>query len=518
MSRIVNQSLQTITKGAAIIFLGLCARMLLALVGRIILVRYITKGEYGLYSLGLVALEVIITLSCLGLEAGTTRQIAFYRGKNDLQKARGIIFSSLQVGIATSVLLTVIFFFISDFIAITFFHTPELSSILKIFCIATPFLVLIQVFTSSFRGFDRAQPRVYFQDLLRNALFPLLLIVVVLLHLPFVWVVYTFVATVIITFVAYATYTTKNLQFSFKAAYSVADMSITKELLLFSLPLLLVGMFQDILTWTDTLMLGYFKVPDDVGLYNVAVPLAHLLPIFLTAVNFLHIPIISQFYAKGQLEEIKRSYAVVTKWVTSATLPVFLTFVLFPEIVLKFFFGSGYVSAAFSLQILSVGFFISAALGPNGTTLTAIGQTRFLMWATITAAIANIILNAAMIPPLGINGAAIATALSLIIRESLISMRLYLSNRIHPFTKNYLKPVVASFAPALLIYGIARSLMDNITLWFLPIFLVSFLLIYGLSILLTRSFDKEDIAMLLTIEKRLGMNLAPVKRILQRFV
>lgn len=518
MPETVNESLQKITKGAVIILLGISVRMLLALGGRIILVRYVTQSEYGLYSLGLVLLQVVIVLACLGLETGTARQVAFYRGKNDIQKARRTFFSSLQIISVASVLLTLILFFVSDFISVTFFHTPELSNVIKIFCIAAPFLVLNRIFTSMFRGFDRAQPRVYFQDFLRNALFPLLLIIVILLHLPFVWVVYAFVASIVLTFMAYAIYTTKNLPFALRDTSSVSTSSITKELLLFSLPLLLVHIFNEILTWTDILMLGYFKILEDVGLYNAAVPLAHLLPIFLTAVIFLYIPVVSQFYAKGQQEEIKRSYAVVTKWITSATLPIFLTFVLFPEIVIEIFFGSRYVGAAFALQILSLGFFVSAILGPNGATLVTIGQTRFLMWATIIAAITNIILNLALIPPLGISGAAIATASSIVIRNLMISVRLYLISRMHPFTKNYLKPVVTSIALALIIYVIARSLMGDITLWFLPIFLILFLLIYGLAILFTKSFDKEDIAMLLTIEKRLGINLSTVKRILQRFV
>jgi len=42
--------------------------------------------------------------------------------------------------------------------------------------------------------------------------------------------------------------------------------------------------------------------------------------------------------------------------------------------------------------------------------------------------------------------------------------------------------------------------------------------IYGLATLLTKSFDKEDIAMLLEVEKRSGINIAPLKKILKRFL
>jgi hypothetical protein len=52
----------------------------------------------------------------------------------------------------------------------------------------------------------------------------------------------------------------------------------------------------------------------------------------------------------------------------------------------------------------------------------------------------------------------------------------------------------------------------------LPLLFILYYGIYGLAILLTKSFDQEDIAMLLAIEGRVGMNLSFVKRIIRRFL
>jgi O-antigen/teichoic acid export membrane protein len=514
----INESLQKITKGAGISLFGMAAQMLLAMVTRIIVIRYIAQSEYGMYSLALVLVNIAVLISTLGLERGIARQIAFYRGKKDKSKVREVVFSSLKVGIIASLFFSLVLFFTSDFISTRFYHTPELAALAKILCIAIPFLVLSRIFSSMFAGFERAQPRVYFQFILRNTLFPLLLIIVILPGLSFIWVVYAFVASAILTCMAFAVYTTKNLPLTSRSGNSIYTSSLTKELLLFSLPLLLVNILQEIITSTDTLMLGYFMLPEDVGLYNAAVPLAHLIPIGLGAINFLYIPVVSQFYAKSQPEKIRRTYVVLTKWVLAITLPIFLIFVLFPEFTLNIMFGSRYAGAAFALQILSLGFFINTILGPNGGLLTVIGQTRFLMWAAIIAAIGNIILDLVLIPPLGINGAAIGSALAIAIQDLLISAKLYLLTKIHPFTSNYLKPAIASIASVLIISVAVRNLVGTMPFWLLPILLVSFLGIYVLSMVLTRSFDKEDIMMLLAIERRLGLDLSAVKRILRRFV
>ena len=58
----------------------------------------------------------------------------------------------------------------------------------------------------------------------------------------------------------------------------------------------------------------------------------------------------------------------------------------------------------------------------------------------------------------------------------------------------------------------------TVTWWMLPILLVLYYGIYGLAIIFTRSFDQEDIALLLVIEKRVGLNLIFIKRFLGRFV
>ncbi len=96
MSEIVNQSLQKIAKGTGIIFIGTIIGMLLGFVSRIIIVRYITQSEYGIFSLALVLMSIFALISSLGLQSGVTRQIAFFRGKKANES--GIVkFPSLQL-------------------------------------------------------------------------------------------------------------------------------------------------------------------------------------------------------------------------------------------------------------------------------------------------------------------------------------------------------------------------------------------------------------------------------------
>ena len=456
-------------------------------------------------------------ISTLGLQSGVTRQIAFFRGKKDSEKVSGIVKSSIQIALIASLFSSIFLFFLSDIISVKAFHSPELSTPLKIFAVAIPFSVLIVIFTSIFQGFDRVEPNVYFQNILRNVLLLLLLGIVILFGLSFIDVVYAYLASIALTCIAFAVYAAKKLPGSVKEENANAH-SLRKELLLFSLPLLAITMLGMIMHWTDTLMLGYFKTPDVVGLYNVALPLANLIPVVLTSMNFLYVPIGSQLYSQNLMDELRRNYAILTKWMFALTLPLFLIILLFPESVLNILFGPRYIQASIALQILALGMFIHTFLGPNGVTLIITGKTRFSMWTSLIGAIMNIALNILLIPTLGIVGAAIASAASLAVINLLKSTGLYLLFRIHPFTKNYIKPILASVLLVFVIFTFVKSMFDVIPFWLLLMLLMLFLGAYGLSILVTKSFDKEDITMLLAIEERLGVDLTSIKNILKRFI
>lgn len=517
MTQGLDDSLLKITKGAGIAFLGSLAGLLFAFFTRVLVARYGTESEYGVFSLALAVLSIGAIVATLGLQVGTSRSIAHARAKNDSQKVQGLISASVWFALIASLVLGTILFLTSDIIAEGIFHEPTLGLPLKIFAAAIPFFTLIHIFISIFRGFDEVKPTVYFQNILASLLFLLLLLGVIFLALPFHWVFYAYLASLGICCLCLIVYTAKRLPSPIRLAATTVVSPIAKELLVFSLPLLGVAMLHLVIGWTDTLMLGSFRTSQEVGLYNVARPLAWFISAPLSAILLIYLPVTSGLYAQGLIPEIRRNFSILTKWLCSATLPLFLILFLFPEIVLSFLFGGSYTPAANALRILSLGFIISNLLGPNGTTLVAMGESRFMIWATLATAVLNIGLNTALIPPFGIEGAAIASAAAVISINLIVSWKLYSISKAQPLSKNLIKPTLASLALIFLIQFIFGNFV-TVTWWMLPLLLILYYGVYGLAILLTRSFDKEDIAMLLAIEKSVGVDLSIAKNIVRRFL
>jgi O-antigen/teichoic acid export membrane protein len=510
----VNESLKNIARGTTFAFFGLFVYMFLEFITRAIIARNVTQSEYGVFSIGFVLLYFFVIASCLGLQSGTPRYIAYFRGKNDDKKVKGVIVSTIRLSFSASLFCFLLFFFSSDFF-IAFFHLPQ-SSVLKIFALAVPFFVLIEILASIFMGFDRVHEKVYFRDILMNMLKVSFIALVILLGYSFLEIIYAYSLSIAISSIAFIIYAVKKLPLK-----NINADPVTKELLLFSLPLLATYVLSIIILRMDTLMLGYFKTAAIVGLYNAAHPISQLIHVFMASLIFIYVPIASQLYSKNLMGEIRRNYAILTKWIFSATFPVFLIIFLFPEAVLNVFFGALYVQASvvLTLQILALGMFTYVPLGPNVATLVIIGKTKLNMIDDLIGVIMNVSLNILLIPLMGIVGAAIASAISLSTINILKSVQIFRIHKIHPFTMNYLKPVVTSTTLIFVIYLLVKDLFStSITIWMLILLFFLFLAIYGVCLLITRSFDKEDIMLLQEMEKAAGINATYIKRIMKRFL
>jgi O-antigen/teichoic acid export membrane protein len=83
-------------------------------------------------------------------------------------------------------------------------------------------------------------------------------------------------------------------------------------------------------------------------------------------------------------------------------------------------FGDGFVAGQTALRILAGCQLFNAAAGPVGVLLVSGGHGRVMAWALGSAVVVNLVLNAVLIPPLGMAGAALATGTSTIVWNGLL--------------------------------------------------------------------------------------------------
>ncbi len=508
MSRNLNDPLQNIARGTTVVFVGVVATLALNFLLRIVLIRYVTENEYGLYSLAVTLAGVIGAVAMLGLDEGSARHIAFFAGKSEDAHVSRIIAASIRITLASSLAFAVLLFVFSDAIATSVFHSPALAGVLRIMSAAIPLTALLQILTSIMRGLHEPWARAFFKDTLRPLLFLVLLVGIILLRLPFDGIIYAYVASMAIALAALAVYAARARSARHRAP-ARGGPHVTKDLLSFSLPLLSVNLLMLLMSQATMLILGYFKDPAEAGKYDLAVTAASLLLIVINSMGYIYTPTASSLFGNGRLEELRQSYVASTKWGYVLTVPVLFALLLFTAPLVELLYGQQYLGIVLVLQIMTVGYMVNPVTGPNYHTLIAAGKMRLIVESFLLNAISNVILCLLLIPPYGIEGAAIAAAISSAVANLLLSIRLYQHMGIHPLTRSYLLSLGSSLALLAAFYGVLNYTPLRPSIFLAPVCLALFLAAYVTVLLLLRAIDVEDVRILATLEKKLGLKVTP---------
>lgn len=169
-----------------------------------------------------------------------------------------------------------------------------------------------------------------------------------------------------------------------------------------------------VMTWTDTLMLGYFLEPEDVGAYRVAFKIGTLITFAQFAVNASLGPRISELWSSGDRAELQREVRRVA-WVNAALgIPAFVGILGLAPWLLGFFSPEFTVHGG-ALRVLALGQIVNALCGPVLYLLNMTGHEQSARRTMTVAAGVNLAANLMLIPWLGISGAAWATSGTMIL-------------------------------------------------------------------------------------------------------
>lgn len=169
-----------------------------------------------------------------------------------------------------------------------------------------------------------------------------------------------------------------------------------------------------VMTWTDTLMLGYFLEPELIGAYRVAFKIGSLITFAQFAVNASLGPRISELWAKNSKAELQKEVWQVAQINALLGVPAFLLIMVLSPWLLSFF-SADFAQHAPVLRILAIGQMANALCGPVMYLLNMTGHEQSARRTMTLAALANALGNLVLIPWLGLVGSAWATAASMVL-------------------------------------------------------------------------------------------------------
>lgn len=507
-----SQALIEIAKGGTIVFITYMAVSFFDLFYKVIIARVLSIGDYGTFSLAIGIIGILLAFSRLGFTQAFRKFIPDFRVKGEYGKIKNLIIFGISTSFLFSLFISCIFIIFSSQIA-EVFDISKLENLIKIFAILLPFYTGLILISDILVSFKRAKERMIVEIFGRGLLTLVLSAFALYYKRDLIFFSYFYVTSYIINFFFYyimlekKVFSLRKIQMK-KIAY--------KRILKFSIPLLFVGIIAIFMRRSDMFLIGYFKTEREVGLYNAAFPLASTLLFFIQSFNMLFYPVASELYAKRNYNDLAEVYKTVTRWIFLLTFPIFLLYVFFSKDFISLFFGSKYISAHGVLIILCIGMFVNAFFGAVGILLQVYEKQNFIFKTQVLGVILNILLNIVLIPRYGIEGAAFATSFSMILWNVIFFLKVKTILKVRFHILYYGKYFVSALSSLSVFFILTHIVPKN--MYTLILMTGIYLFFYGFFILLTKSITKEDLEILLAFERKTGLNLRFLKRIIKRFL
>jgi O-antigen/teichoic acid export membrane protein len=172
-------------------------------------------------------------------------------------------------------------------------------------------------------------------------------------------------------------------------------------------------------------------------------------------INTAYTPMVGDLHMQKRRGDLLALSRGVGKWSFMLGFPIFCLQVSFPTEILSLF-GRQFRAATPALIVLAIGMLFNFSTGPSTRTLMASGRSRLALIDYIIVLSVEIGLSLWLIPSVGLLGAAIARATGSALNNGLPLWQVWRLERLHPYTWDYWKPLVAGVAAA----GAARVMVS----------------------------------------------------------
>lgn len=174
----------------------------------------------------------------------------------------------------------------------------------------------------------------------------------------------------------------------------------------------------------DVIMLGILSTDVQVGLYKAAAVVSTIAAFGLGVVTMVIMPQIARLHAQADKAALQSVLTKATRLTTAFALGGTIIIWTFGREILTFILNEQYNDGYLALLILTFGQCANACFGPVALVLNMTENHRITLIGLSISVAVNIALNLLLIPRIGMEGAAIATAVSIIIWNIILSRSL----------------------------------------------------------------------------------------------
>lgn len=408
----VAKDAAAIAGGSAIVMAGGLGERGLRFVINWVLARFLGPAAFGVYSFVQTVVATLISLAALGTDGGIVFFGARYRKAGERDRLKGTLLSCLGIGTATAALTAAAMWWIGTHWQVA----PDKQVAIGALSIGACSAFLGTVLAVVDGGLVAAK------DMRGHAL-------VLQLGLPFSTLITAGLAIAMglgVSGALWALALSYGLSLllglarfwrRFGDLLRDATLPLRTELgplLRYSIPQAMARSLYQANLRVDILMLTALAALSDVGIYKIATMIAQLGALPVMASTTMFGPVVSELVYAQELERLQALLRAVTRWIVIISAPVYLVLVLVPDLVLVAF-DAEYAAGGRALAILMLGQAVYVACGPSGALVTMGGYSFANFVNGIVSVGLNVALNALLIPRWGLEGAATASAVSIVL-------------------------------------------------------------------------------------------------------
>ncbi len=252
-----------------------------------------------------------------------------------------------------------------------------------------------------------------------------------------------------------------------------------------------------IYTNLDTVMLGFMKNDEAVGLYTASVKVKGILLSIVTSLGSVLLPRMSYYVKQNAKDEFYKLLRLALNAVLFMSFPLAVYFSIESRNCILFLAGQGYLGAIPAMAIITVAIIPTGLTGIIGIqTLTPLNREKQVLFSVIVGAVTDFLLNLIMIPRWGAAGAALATTIAefLVLLVQIILARDILKNvagEIH-FIKYLLITAAVSIPTLILTQRLHYNVFINLVITAFVFFGIYVLILYAVKDeLLNRALDNK---------------------------
>lgn len=428
-------------RGSTMLLAGRVIAMAANFAVQVLIVRYLSKSDYGAFAYVMTLISLGSSLVVFGLDKTITRFIPIYQEKREYHKLFGTLIMMVSTVFSLGFFLVLLVFGLKGWIADSLAHDGLAVQLLLLLIFLSPILALDSLLVGMLAIFVSPRAIFFRRHVLDPGLKLLVILLLILFHGSVQVLAIGYVAAGALGVILYSWILIQHIRKQeFAKQFNLQKMRFpVREVFGFSIPLLTTNFVYLIRHQTVVVLLEYFHGTVDVAAFRAVQPVGDLNTVVLQSFAFLFMPMMARMFAREDQKGIDELYWQSAVWIAVITFPIFLVTFALAEPLTVLLFGQRYAQSGMIMALLAFGYYFNAALGFNADTLRVYGKLRYTVAIDFLAMFVSLGLSLVLIPRYGAMGAAIATCATLVTYNLLNHAGLKFATRINLFQWSYLR-------------------------------------------------------------------------------